>query len=318
MDSQPGQLAALGNMQWRPNYKMGDEECGAIVCYADDSSSNISDSCLEELALSMKLQYSSISSFLTASFFKVNDSKTHTMLLTTSQLRRQRNLNLTVQIGSVSQKTSPVERLLGLQLHQNLKFREHIQDNEKSLIKSLNTRLKALQQIRRVTSFSQRLAIANGIFNSKMVFLISVWGGTEEYLLDSLQILSNKAMRMICNVGKSIKIEELQKRTGWMSVRQSVMFHSLMDARRVMSTQQPAYLYRKLCGALETGDRLHNTRNGAQQAAPRLALIEASWLHRAAAGYRRLPRDLVALPRGGGRDKAFKERLKKWVVMTVK
>ena len=116
----------------------------------------------------MKLQYSSIISFLTASLLKVNDSKTHTMLLTTSQLRRQRNLNLTVKIGSVTQQSSPVERLLGLQLHQNLKFREYIQDNKKSLIKSLNARLKALQKIKkRVTSFSQRLAIANGIFNSK-------------------------------------------------------------------------------------------------------------------------------------------------------
>ena len=180
------------------------------------------------------------------------------MLLTTSQLRRQRNLNLTVQIGSVNQKTSPVERLLGLQLHQNLKFREHIQDNEKSLIKSLNTRLKALQQIKKVASFSQRLVIANGIFNSKVTFLISVWGGTEEYLLDSLQIIINKAMRVICNVGKSVKIKELQRRTGWLSVRQAVMYHSL----------KPAYLHHKLSGALEAGERLHNTRHGAQEVAP--------------------------------------------------
>ena len=239
------------------------------------------------------------------------------MLLTTSQLRRQRNLNLTVQIGSVNQKTSPVERLLGLQLHQNLKFREHIQDNEKSLIKSLNTRLKALQQIKKVASFSQRLVIANGIFNSKVTFLISVWGGTEEYLLDSLQIIINKAMRVICNVGKSVKIKELQRKTGWLSVRQAVMYHSLMDARRVMTTGQPAYLHHKLSGALEAGERLHNTRHGAQEVAPRLALIQSSWLHRAAAGYRRLPGDLVDLPRGAGRDKEFKGKLKKWVVQNV-
>ena len=78
-------------------------------------------------------------------------------------------------------------------------------------------------------------------------------------------------------------------------------------------------LYHKLCGALEAGKRLHNTRHGAQQAAPRLALIAASWLYRAAAGYRRLPRDLVALPRGGGGgDQAFKGRLRKWVVQNVK
>ena len=110
---QTGPLADT-DTAWRPHYRTGDEECGALVCYADDSSSSISDSSIEELATSMKLQYSSISSFLTASLLKVNDSKTHTMLLTTAQLRRQRNLNMTVEIGSVRQKTSPVERLLGL------------------------------------------------------------------------------------------------------------------------------------------------------------------------------------------------------------
>ena len=149
----------------------------------------------------MKLQYDAVASFLTSSLLQVNDSKTHTMLLATSQLRKSQNLSLTVEIGSVNQKTSQVERLLGLQVHENFKFREHLQDNEKSLIKSLNRRLNALKQIRRVTTFAQRLAIANGIFNSKVVFLISVWGGMEEYLLNSLQIIINKAMRMICNVG---------------------------------------------------------------------------------------------------------------------
>ena len=33
---------------------------------------------------------------------------------------------------------------------------------------------------------------------------------------------------------------------------------------------------------------------------------------------RRLPRDLVALPRGvGGRDQAFKGKLRKWVVQNL-
>ena len=84
-----------------------------------------------------------------------------------------------------------------------------------------------------------------------------------------------------------------------------------------MTTRQPAYLHHKLSLALAEGERLHNTRYGAQQAAPRLALIQSSWLHRAAAGYRRLPGSLVALPRGAGKDKAFKGKLKKWVVQNV-
>ena len=60
------------------------------------------------------------------------------------------------------------------------------------------------------------MAIANGIFNSKLVFLISVWAGKEDYLLSSLQIVVNKAMRVVCNVGKSVHVEELRRRTKWL------------------------------------------------------------------------------------------------------
>ena len=258
-----------------------------------------------------------MASFLTSSRLQANDSKTHTMLLTTSQLRRSQNLSLTVEIGSVRQKNSQVERLLGLQLHDNLKFREYLQDNEKSLIKSLNKRLNALKQIRRVTSFPQRLAIANGIFNSKVIFLISVCGGTEDYLLNSLQIVVNKAMRVICNVGKSVKVEELQRRTKWLSVRQAAAYHSLMTARRILATKQPQYLYQKLSGALQfENDRRHNygTRHGATTAAPRLALISASWLYRVVEHYRSLPRDIVELRVGLNGDQVYKNLMRKWVI----
>ena len=148
------------------------------------------------------MQYAASASFLTSSMLQVNGDKTHAMLLTTAQNRRLNNLDLTVNFGNKQQRSSKVERLLGLQVHENMKFREFIQDNEKSLIKGLNTRLNALKQIKKYASFKQRLAIANGIFFSKVIFLISVWGGAENYLMESIQIIVNKAMRVVCKWGK--------------------------------------------------------------------------------------------------------------------
>ena len=191
-----------------------------------------------------------------------------------------------------------------------------MQDNDKSVLKSLNKRLNARKQIKRVTSFSQRLAIANGIFNSKVIFLISVWGGTESYLLNSLQIVINKAMRVVCNVGKSVRVEELQRRTNWLSVRQAAIYHSLMAARKILCTQQPKYLYEKLSEALRfERERQHDyeTRYGAVQAAPRLALISASWRYRVVELYRSLPADIMELPVGGSGDTVYKKLLRKWV-----
>ena len=298
----------------QPPYRTGDSECGALVCFADDSSESVSDQNIEELKNSMEMQYAASSSFLTSSMLQVNGDKTHAMLLTTAQNRRLNNLDLTVNFGNDLQRSSNVERLLGLQLHENLKFREFIQDNEKSLLKGLSTRLNALKQIKKYASFKQRLAIANGIFFSKAIFLISVWGGSEDYLMASIQIIINKAMRVVCKVGKSVKIKDLQRMTNWFSIKQAAKYHSLMDARRILNTKQPVYLHSKLSAALQERDHGHDTRHGARQPEPRLALIRSSWLHRVVADMRRMPQELLSMPVGGSRDKAYKARLRAWVI----
>ena len=107
----------------RPAYRTGDSECGALVCFAYDSSESVSDHNIDELKISMEQQYASVAGFLTSSVLQVNSDKTHAMLLTTSQFRRLNNLTLTVNYGNFTQKNSKVERMLGLYLQENMKFR---------------------------------------------------------------------------------------------------------------------------------------------------------------------------------------------------
>ena len=93
-----------------------------------------------------------------------------------------------------------------------------------------------------------------------------------------------------------------------------------MVARRVLTTEQPKYLFIKLSEALQLqNERSHNhgTRHGTiLPAAPRLALISSSWLHRVVELYRRLPGDIVELPVGPGtRDQMYKNKLRAWVII---
>ena len=251
-----------------------------------------------------------VADFLTSNLLKVNDSKTHTMILTTSQLRKRRNIDVQVQIGGSIQETSAVEKLLGLHLDHNLKFSEHILSCDKSLVKSLNTRLKALLQIKRVASFKVRLMIANGIFMSKLCYLITVWGGCHEYLLSALQVVQNAAMRAVCKRGKRFPVTELLKETNWMSVRQLAFFHSVVQAWKVVNTRQPVYLHNKLVGNrprytdgfVAAGSLVRGRR-------PRLQLIETSWRWRSASQWDQLPRDIREIQQLSN----FKSKTKEWV-----
>ena len=131
--------------------------------------------------------------------FSINGDKTHLMVMTTSQKRKKGDPNDHVQLSTPTEVIAPSssERLLGALIHQDMKWGEHIQDGQDSLIRSLSTRLGALKKIGRVANFKNRKLIANGIFLSKLSYLIALWGGCNLNLLKSLQILQNKAARIV-------------------------------------------------------------------------------------------------------------------------
>ena len=116
--------------------------------------------------------------------------------------------------------------------------------------------------------------------------------------MDSIQIVINKAMRVVCKVGKSVAFRDLQRMTNWLSVRQVAQYHSLMEARRILMMRQPVYLYNKLSAALQEGQHEHDTRHGARQVEPRLALIRSSWLYRVTADMKRMPGTCWRCPGG--------------------
>ena len=102
----------------RPVMSTGCMECGSLVCYADDSTYCTSDPDPQVLSTKLSDQYSTLANFLGANCLKVNDDRTHTIVLTTSQLRRKRrNMNILVEIGGELSEPSEVERLLGAQVH---------------------------------------------------------------------------------------------------------------------------------------------------------------------------------------------------------
>ena len=138
----------------RPVMSTGCWQCGSLVCYADDSTYCTLDPDPQNLSRKLGEQYSRLAKFLGANRLKVNDDKTHTLVLTTSQLRRKRaNMNILVEIGGELSEPSEVERLLGAQVHMNMKWGEMIQSNDKSLIKALVTRTNALSMIAKVADF---------------------------------------------------------------------------------------------------------------------------------------------------------------------
>ena len=111
-------------------------------------------------------------------------------------------------------KPSETERLLGAEVDQKMKWRKHLLDSENSLVKCLNKRVGALKQICQVSSFKTRKMIADGIFISKLIYLMPAWVGCEEYLVDVLQVCQNKAARLVTKLDRFTPTRVLLRQCG--------------------------------------------------------------------------------------------------------
>ena len=242
--------------------------------------------------------------------------KTHLLIMTTTQ--KQRIMNIDVKITTQKEEIKPIktEKLLGIHIKDDLKWAEYIQNNDKSLLKQLSSRLNALKMISWVASFRIRLMIANGIFCSKLIFQISLWGGTEDYLLQALQVVQNKAARFVARRGKYTKVEDLLSQCGWLSVRQLVFYHSVILIHKTMLTAHPKYIYSKLSSQFPYNTRLAESDRVRMGPAcmSKLEITEKSFMNRSTVSYNKLPSELRKI----SRVEVFKKKLKAWVQKNIK
>ena len=301
------------------------QECGGVCCYADDSTYSVQGSDPEELSAKLTQKYAVLADFLTANKLKVNDEKTHLLVMSTRQKRWHRDTT-TIHINTPTAIIGPssVERLLGAQVHHDMKWKEHILDNDDSLIKSLNMRAGALKKISHTASFKTRKMVANGIYMSKLIYLMPLWVGCEDYLVNALQVNLNKVARLVTKLDIFTPTTVLMQQCGWMPVKQLMVYHSLVLLYKILKQQSPSFLYQKVT----SGSQQYNTRQAAESRialaavgvrqqptidTSELDIARSSWCWSSVKWYRQLPHSLQS----ECKLSKFKTALKSWVSQNI-
>ena len=206
---------------------------------------------------------------------------------------------------------SRTEKRLGAHICEDLKWKEHLLNNEQSAIRQLTSRVNGLVKICERASPGTRLKVANGIFISKLCYLIELWGGCEEYLLNSLQILQNRAARAVTRKFWFTPTRILLTDCGWLSVRQLIVYHSVLSAHKTVTSRKPLYMHNAMSTAhpLRTRQATGGQIRLGQNFDSKQGLIHDSFRYRAAKDYNSIPaaiRSIRYLP-------SFKKKLKQWV-----
>ena len=157
--------------------------------------------------------------------------------------------------------------------------------------------------------------LANGLFMSKLVYLMPLWGGCDKFLIKALQIVQNKAARSVTKLGIFTPIRTLLKQCGWLSVNQLIFFHTVVLLYKTLQNQSPEYL-------LSMAGSEYNYKTRAKDAGtlrlvssykPDCKLNIQSYRWRSIKCWNQLPQDITSTHN----LYKFKVKLKTWVLKNV-
>ena len=96
-------------------------QCGSTVVYADDSTFSISDRDPTTLSNKLSDRFKIMADYLTSNKLKVNEDKTHLLVMCTDQRRRKLSSEVTIQAQNHVVRASETELLLGIYIQSNMK-----------------------------------------------------------------------------------------------------------------------------------------------------------------------------------------------------
>ena len=137
------------------------------------------------------------------------------------------------------------------------------------------------------------------------IYCVSLFGGCEENDLNDLQVLQNRAARLVTDSFARVPRKELFDNVGWMTVRQLIFYHTILTTFRIRQSGEPEYL-----NDLMTRD---NNRGSIIVPNTKLSLAKKSYCFRASVQWNCLPVEI----RNIETKQRFKSELRKWILENV-
>ena len=141
---------------------------------------------------------------------------------------------------------------------------------------------------------------------SSTVYCLPLFGGCNSCELDALQQLQNRAARIALNLPQMSNRKSMYVELEWLTVRQLIVYHTLILVFRVRQSGAPSALARQLLSENYRGNIIVKNSH--------LELYKRSFVPRGATLWNKLPLGVKMMKNIG----IFKKHLKDWVMNNVK
>ena len=177
-------------------------------------------------------------------------------------------------------KTSKQERLLGINLREDLSWEGHLNTGDKALFPATRKLVGALRHLQGITSMKTRLLLANSLVMSRLYYLLPVWGGAPLKHIRELQKLMNITARYVTKLGKKTKTMKLMNKCNWLMADEMIEKQSLIVMWKLIYMERPRHLLDKI--------EIDNDKLIATQRA-RLKTVQYGWRWRSTKQWNNLP-----------------------------
>ena len=192
--------------------------------YADDSTLTATAKSTQEINNILEENCALVSNWMAENQLKLNADKTHLLTLGTQERMRIPGNKVSVMMDGhhLVESEDKCEDLLGCKIEGNLKWHRQTEN----LVSKLRKRISGLAQIKFLLPFRLRKIVTEGMFNSVLAYCLPVFGGLDKGDIREIQVLQNKAARLVCKAPPRANRAELYQRLGWLTVNQQISYHT--------------------------------------------------------------------------------------------
>jgi hypothetical protein len=206
--------------------------------YADDTQLYI--------ALSDEKALSSLSNCCTTVYnwfllngLSLNPDKTEAIVIGTGARHRSEGPLDFVIVGDAKIRPTDSVKSLGVIIDNTLTFTAHVN----SMCKAAYFHIQALRHIRKRVPEDVALSIASSMIGARLDYCNSILHGTSLSNIQKLQRVQNSLARIVTGTRRSEHITPVLARLHWLPLAMRVEYKVALLTFKVITTQQPSYLY---------------------------------------------------------------------------
>lgn len=205
--------------------------------YADDATFYVMNKSKEDIENKLQSALSNVATWCKQNGMLINIDKTKAMLITTSQRRSRIDDKLQISLSDVQLSSVVNEKVLGVQIDNNLSWQEHVS----RVVKKMSTNIWLLSKIKSYLSLTHRVMFYRSYIQPHLDYANIVWGGTSKGNLMQIERLQKRACRIILDYNV-INVYQSMNDLKIMNISERIFFRKAKFMFKVSKGNTPEYI----------------------------------------------------------------------------